>query len=208
MNDVPKGSEFKPGQRLDPLLHYAGRTEVRFTGETGTQVMLNAAGLIDHNAMTVASSHRQLLLDYRSGILRIDAPKAQGVSGNLKAMGKGSLRDLEIESGLDLAHIVVVSLDGQPIKTSKRMLLQAMSEEQNSGWRTEPAEGGKKRIASIGRDPWEIRPIEGTVRLKRDDAGSLKVTALDHNGRPNGDAGHAREIKLLPGALYYSITAQ
>lgn len=208
LNDVPKGSEFKPGQRLDPLLHYAGRTEVRFTDETGTQVLLNAAGLIDHNAMTVASSHRQLLLDYRAGVLRIDAPQAQGASGNLKALGKCTLRDIELESDLDLAHIVLVSLDGQPIGTSKKLLLQVMSEEQNSGWKTEPAEGGKKRIVSIGRDPWQIKPISGAVRLKRSDARAMEVVALDHNGIPKEKAGTADQIQLLPGTLYYSITSK
>lgn len=206
LKDVPKGSDFKPGQRLDPLLHYAGRTEVRFTnGIAG--VMLNAAGLVDHDAMTVTSTHRQLQLDYRSGVLRIDAPKAQGASGNLRAAGPCKMADLEIESDLDLAHIVVVPLDNQPIRSSKKLLLQVMSEEQNSGWKEEPAEGGTMRIASIGHDPWQIKPISGTVRFKRTDADRLSVTALDHNGAAGEKTGAAREIKLRAGTLYYLIEA-
>lgn len=205
-NDLPKGSDLKPGQRLDPLLHYAGRTEVRFTNGVAS-VLLNAAGLIDHNAMTVTSSHRQLQLDYRSGILRLNAPKVQGASGNLRAAGLCKTDDLELESTLDLAHIIVVPLDNQPLRTSKKILLQVMSEEQNSGWKDEPAEGGKKRIVSIGRDPWQFKALSGTVRLKRSDAESLTVTALDANGAAGQKLGSAREIKLRPDILYYLISA-
>ena len=28
--DVPKGTEVKPGQRIDPLIHYAGQVAVSF----------------------------------------------------------------------------------------------------------------------------------------------------------------------------------
>ena len=85
------------------------------------------------------------------------------------------------------------------------MLLQAMSEEQNSGWKTEDAGDGRKRIVSIGKDPWTIKPLNGTVRLLRSDAGELKVTVLDPNGARVADHGSAREIQLRPETLYYLI---
>jgi hypothetical protein len=44
------------------------------------------------------------------------------------------------------------------------------------------------------------------VKLRRSDAATLKVTALDGNGYPAGAAGTAAEIKLQPGVLSYAIT--
>jgi len=54
---------------------------------------------------------------------------------------------------LDNAHLVLVPLDGLPIATSRRMLLQVMSEEQSTGFATEDAGNGIKKITNIGRDP-------------------------------------------------------
>ena len=115
------------------------------------------------------------------------------------------LRDVRIESGLGLGQVAAVSLDGRPLAHAGRILLQAMSEEKATDFATEPADAGRRRIVNIGRDPWLIREIRGTVRFTRPDAASLPVTALDGNGRPMGPAGTAAEIRLQPGVLYYVI---
>jgi hypothetical protein len=206
LKDVPQGTEVKPGQRLDPLLHYAGRAQVRFGGESATRAG-DLKPLIDRAAHTVTSSTRELVLDYGKGVLTLNAPRAQGVSGALKAAGQVDLRDVMVSSDLDLAHIVAVALDGQPLASSRRMLLQVMSEERATGFETEAVNATTKRIKNIGRDPWQIRNLSGTVAFKRADASQLKVTVLDFNGRPSGDAGTAKEIRLKPATLYYLITA-
>lgn len=76
------------------------------------------------------------------------------------------LKDLVITSDLDLGHIIVVSLDDQPLATSGRILLQVMSEKQASGFATEPVSPTVKRIARIGHDPWQVKDLSGSVRLK------------------------------------------
>lgn len=202
------GADLKPGQRLDPLLHYVGRTEVNFTDSPASVTVTAPAKAIQHEEKLVVSSHGQLRLDYDKGTLSIDAPRAQGLSGNLAALGRAQLTDLSIESDLDLAHIVAVSLDDQSIRSSQRILLQAMSEEQNSGWKSEKTPEGRQRILSIGGDPWTIKPIRGVVRFRRPDAANLQVTALDGNGQPAAVLGSASEIKLRPGILYYLIEAK
>ena len=156
----------------------------------------------------MTSSTRELTLDYRRGLLTLNAPRAQGASGALNAAGNVELRDLTVSSELDLGHIIVVALDGQPLAISRRMLLQVMSEERASGFETEPVSATVKRIKNIGRDPWQVKNLSGTVVFKRADAGQLKVTALDFNGRPAGEAGTAREIRLKPSTLYYLITSR
>ncbi len=208
LKDVPSSGEIKPGQRLDPLLHYAGRSEVRFTEEP-SKTELNLSGAkIDHQAKTVLSSNGQLQIDFGKGVLTINAPKAQGVSGNLAALGEVQLDHATFRSSLDLGHIVIVSLDDRPVNSASRLLLQAMSEERNSGWKTEPGTNGTQRIVSIGKDPWEFRAMTGLVKLTRPDASRMKVTALDLNGLPTGAHGTANEITLRPDTLYYLIEGE
>jgi hypothetical protein len=200
------GQGMKPGQRLDPLLHYAGRTEVHFVTAPGSVQIGDSKGLCDHTAQTVASTTGELKLDYGKGVLVVNSALAQGVSGALRRAGATQLKDLAISSDLELGHIVAVSLDDQPLATSGRILLQTMSEEKATGFATEPANGNLRRIVNIGRDPWMIKALTGTVSFKRPDATQLKVIALDYNGYALDTIGHAQEIKLQPGTLYYLIS--
>lgn len=205
--DVPTGVDIKPGQRLDPLLHFAGRTRVRFVNGPGGFLGCDSASLIDHKAQTVTSTTKELKLDYRRGLLTINAPQAAGISGNLKAAGATKLGAIEITSDLDLGHILAVALDDQPLSTSKKILVQVMSEERATGFRTEPADKGTYKIADIGRDPWQIRSLSGTVTFHRSDAATLRVTPLGVNGRPQGKGAalKANAISLLPGEIYYMV---
>jgi hypothetical protein len=205
LKDVPNGREVQPGQRLDPLLHYVGRSHVTFTSEPGGVAASDMKPFINRAAQTVTSATDELKLDYGKGLLVINAPRAQGASGALNSAGQIELSALTISSDLDLAHIIAVALDDQPLATSRKILLQAMTEERASGFETEAASATTKRITSIGRDPWQVRTLHGRVGFKRPDARRLKVTALDFNGQPDGTAGTAQEIKLQPSTLYYVI---
>jgi hypothetical protein len=204
--DVPAGSTIRPGQVIDPLVHYAGRTSVYFTEQGGPAKLVDLRPLIDRKRQTVISSNHQLKLDYRRGILTIDAPMAQGASGNLREAGVVELKDLTITSDMSLGHIIVVSLDAKPLASSARILLQVMSEEQNSGWQTQQIDTATKKITSIGRDPWLVKRLSGTVKLKRPDASRLKLTTLDFNGYPAKSSGDAGEIRLMADVVYYLIS--
>jgi hypothetical protein len=205
LKDVPNGSSTTTNGIIDPLVHYAGRANVNFTEDGGTNKIADLSRYIDHAAQTVTSTTGQLKLDYGKGTLTINAPAAQGLCGNLDAAGAADLKDIRIESGMDLGSIVAVSLDGKPLASSTSILLQVMSEEKASGYRTEPAENGRRKILSIGHDPWLVKNIEGTVKFKRPDASRLKVTALDNYGCPAAEAGMASGLTLRPNVVYYHI---
>ena len=206
LKDVPVGNEIKPGNIIDPLIHFAGQTRVDFSVAGGTSKISDLSRLIDRKAQTIISSHKQLKLDYGAGTLLINAPGAQGISGDLAKLGKVELADLSVSSEMSLGHMIAVSLDGKPLSTSTKILLQVMSEEKNSGFETEPAENGLKRIVSLGQDPWSVKSLTGSIGFKRSDAKSLKVTALDHSGYPvSVIAGGAAMIRLRPTTLYYLI---
>jgi hypothetical protein len=202
---IPAGTTLKPDSVIDPLVHYAGRADVRFTETGGPAKLVDLAPLIDRSGQTVTSSTKQLKLDYGKGILTINAPAAQGISGDLHAAGPIETADLSLSSDLDLGHIIAVSLDGKPLATSGKILLQVMSEDKASQFRAEQAGNGLQRIVEIGRDPWLVKKLSGVVNFKRADAGQMKVTALDFNGYRKGEAGTAAEIKLKADTVYYLV---
>ena len=191
---------------IDPLVHYAGRANVQFTAAGGPPKLVDLAPYIDHANQTVTSTNKQLKLDYGKGLLVIDAPSAQGLSGNLKAAGAVETASLSIRSDLDLGHIIAVALDGKPLSSSANILLQVMSEERTTNFRTEDAGNGQHRITDIGRDPWLIKELTGVVKFNRPDAADLKVTQLDFNGYPVNSVGNATQIKLNGRTVYYLIT--
>jgi hypothetical protein len=202
--DIQSGRTMERGGSTDPLVHYVGRTSVNFVRDAKPSKVLDASRFINRDAGTVTSSHGQLSLNFNTGTLRVNAPKAQAVSGNLRDAGLVELDQLRVASDMDLLHVIVVPLDDQPIATSSRMLMQVMSEERASGFATTP-QGELKRITSIGRDPWQVRRMSGTVSFKRADAATLKVKALDLNGYPRQDFGTADAITLAPDVVYYLI---
>ena len=205
LKDVPKGTTLRPGNLIDPLVHLAGRTNINFTEKGGSSKLKDWKPFVDRKHQVVVSSTGELKLDYGKGVLVINAPAAQGISGALRDKGLAELKDVTISSKLELGHIVAVSLDTKPLATSSRILLQAMSEEKPTDFQTEPAPGGEKKITSIGHDPWLAKELDGVVKFKRLDASRLKVTALDFNGEPGKPIGMANEIRLAPSTIYYLI---
>ncbi|MEK6263110.1 MAG: hypothetical protein AABP62_31415 [Planctomycetota bacterium] len=210
LKDVPQGTTLKQGQRIDPLIHYVGRTRVMFEPSKSGPPSVKLTSLvpfIDHAKKIVTSQTGELKLDWGRGVLTINAPAAQGASGNLGSAGEIALAGVTLSIPLDVAHAIVVSLDGQPLATSKRMLLQVMTEEKPTNFRTESLGDRRHRITSIGENPWLVRKLNGVVRLRRSDASKLKVTALDQFGQPTSTMLTGAEIRLQPDALYYSIEA-
>lgn len=204
--DVKGETAKKAESDLDPLIHFVGRVNIPINEKGGASKIQDLSPFINHKEKTVTSSTSELKLDYGKGLLTVNAPAAQGAVGNLKEAGPIRLRELSLESPLETGQILAVSLDGKPLSTSSRILVQAMSEEKPTQFATEPTGEGVFRITNIGHDPWLIKELAGTLRLSRPDAGQLKVTALDLNGYPAKEIGTAASFALLPSHAYYLIS--
>jgi hypothetical protein len=198
--DLPVGRPLNAESIIDPLVHLVGRTRITFA-DAGKAPVLAGLDHIDRAHRRVTSSTGQLRLDYGRGLLTIDAPAVQGASGDLGA-GAITLSALAIDMPLDVGHVLLVSLDGQPLARARRMLLQVMSEERATGFRSEAGANGERRIVSIGVDPWQVRTLAGTIGLRRAD---LVAEALDATGVPTGRVQPAARLDLEPSTLYYLI---
>jgi hypothetical protein len=110
----------------------------------------------------------------------------------------------------EFATVTAVSLDNLPLASSRRVLVQVMTQEQPYGFRTEG-----DMIVNLGGAPFGVKKIEGAVELAFA-AGSTtaKAVALDANGyatnRPvetrAGEKPGAIVLPLLEDVIYYVVT--
>lgn len=203
--DIPPGQELQSERvsSIDPLAFLVGQVNLQFSQQGGTARQVELSKWIDRKAKTVRSSTDQLLWDYQRGIVTVNAPQVQGMTGFLRQVGVQDFPAIRIESEMDYGTILLVALDDQPLTTSRRMLLQVMSEDQNFGWKTTGTP--RKTIQSVGTAPIAVRNLAGKISLRRPDAAALKVTALDFNGYPAESVGKANDFQLQPTTFYYLI---
>ncbi len=204
--DIPGG--------VDPMAFLTGRVEVVYGGEPSkSHVAEGVTEAIDRANHTVRSLNGQLVIQYDTGLFRMDAPKAQAVAGFLaEAGGRFELGDAVIESTNDYAAIALVSLDDSPLATSRRVLLQVGTVSQPSGWQEESATHERDgevlegfRILSTGTMPWRVRNAEGAVTLANPNL--TRAVQLDEGGQEVGKLPVERteaglRVELPADALY------
>lgn len=199
---------------IDPLAFLVGPVEVNVTKTGGRSRVTDLGKFIDRGKRVVRSATGELRWDYGRGVVTVDAPQAQGIAGFLSQAGTVGLGDVQISSPLEYGSIVVVALDERPIKTSRRLLVQVMSEDRNSGWSAPGS--GMRTIEDVGGPPLVVKNMAGKVVVRRPDAAKLPVVALDFNGRAESDdakraaspaAMRAHDVTLQPRTMYYLIEA-
>ncbi len=199
---------------FDPLMWMVGPVRIAFGEETKAPEIADLSPFIKRDAKTVMSRTKQLKWDYGTGVVTADAPAVQSACGFLGKAGPIELSQCVIDIKNRYATVWLVALDGKPIATSERMLLQVMTEERPKGWAEEPAEftdrKGEKhsgmKILETGGKGWEIRSIQGSIALKRPDAAHLIVQPVDANFFPQGaPLKGLNTLQLKPDVLHYII---
>ncbi len=205
--------------QADGLAYYVGRVQRTIAENPGASYILPDLNKhIDRKAQVVRSVTGEMMLDYGKGLCTVNAPCAQGATGFLQAAGTLALADVSIAMQNEYGTVLVVSLDGKPLKSSAKILVQVMTEEQQYGYTTAPikhafAKGQPEidclQVVSNGVPPICVRNFSGSITLMRADAGKFKVAALDINGHKTRDlptgSGDTLTIELLPNCLYYVI---
>jgi len=217
-NDDDNRKELKnlPGHDdtlINPKMFALGKIKLDIVADQPTS--LKSVKLADYEnktTKTLTSLTGETVWDYGRALYQIRTPQAQAAVGFLDKCGPIDLGDIVIESGNEFASIALVAMDGKPIATSRKMLLQVFTEKQNAQYKTEPATvpggEGAKKIVSIGEWPIQIRMLAGSIRFKRPDADALKIAACEPNGNAVGPASSpsGKSFALRPDILYYLIT--
>jgi hypothetical protein len=190
---------------IDPLAYYVGRVARAFSGDAERK---DLSRFIRRDRQTIMSLSGEAFWNYGDGYAVVSTPRTQGATGFIADGQPIELAHLDIDLQNDYGCVLATSLDGEPLKTSARVLVQVMTDDTNYGWQTRPA-GDLNEIVSLGSPPINVRSIEGAVALKRPDAEGLRVTALDVNGCPLKRAlrlsrAEGRiELQLEPDVFYY-----
>lgn len=208
LRQADMGGADQDGGAISPLVHYIGRAHTQISPQGGVTRMDDLSRFIDLPNETVKSATGEITLDYGDGVMTVDAAQAQIVMGDLSTRNQPVVAgQFAVDSPMATIYTALVSLDGQPIEQSGKMLLQVMTEEEPTGFESEPVNERTRRIKNLGRSPWIYRQPTGTVFLKRADAAQLKVTPLDLNGYPREGESFtgAKRFDLLPDVAYYLI---
>jgi hypothetical protein len=204
--DVPPGGTLTNVGAIDSLAFLVGRVGVDFlTHGTPESRILDLSPYIDRAQRKVRSHTGELEWDWGMGKLTLNAPAAQGVTGFLNAAGPVELDDIRIESTMEYGSILLVAMDGRPIASSAKLLLQVASEEAPYAWSTSRP-SGVRTLTQRGTVPLLVKHLSGIVQLKRADAAALTVVPLDFNGhRLDVPSAAGSRIVLRPNTPYYFI---
>ncbi len=172
---------------VDPLAYLVGAVRVAYDGQPAKTEVVDLAKYIDRKNKTVRSITGQIETDYGRGVYRVNSPTAQAAAGFLKHAGPQHLADVDIACRNDYAAIVVVPLDGRPIRESGKVLVQAGTVCRPTGWSAVPTRAridGKQsdcfRIISAGKAPFQVENTEATVAVANPRL--TKAVLLDANG--------------------------
>ncbi|HTH46331.1 MAG TPA: hypothetical protein VMB21_02345, partial [Candidatus Limnocylindria bacterium] len=149
-NDIPPGATLTNVSAIDSLAFLVGRVGVDIlTNGTPHSEVTDLSPFISRTNKIAKSQTGELEWNWSNGVVKLTAPAVQGLTGFLTAAGSTRLPDVTIESANEYGTVLVVSLDGLPIATSGKLLLQVMSEEKPFGWTTDAATG-VRTITSAG----------------------------------------------------------
>ncbi|MEK7475759.1 MAG: hypothetical protein AAB152_09015 [Candidatus Coatesbacteria bacterium] len=202
----------------DPLAFLVGPVEAVYGGDPAKTAVADLSKYVDHGKKTVRSNTGELLWDHGKGVCVLDAPAAQGACGFLAKAGKLKTRDLTLACRTAYASVLVVALDGAPLATSARVLVQLGTTEQPTGWKERDADyqtgDGKttyhgRKIETVGHAPWQVGRLDATLVLRS--ATLRHAVVLDMNGMKIRElklarSGGAVTLSLPPDALYVGLT--
>ncbi|MBU1693512.1 MAG: hypothetical protein KKC51_06065 [Verrucomicrobia bacterium] len=217
----PTNFDFDPqtgtGQ-VDTLAMLVGKVESGFSGNESLDfVSSNALALIDTTNGTVRSITGDLCLDWSNAICRINTERSQGLIGFLSVFADHDFDDVTIRSANEFGAILVCSLDHKPLRTSNKILVQAMTEaypylwtEADSVFTNEGVVYTGKQVVAEGEPPFNVVNIQATIALKGVTETSA-VTVLDENGyaresRTGQVTGVGYEIQLPSNAVYTIVS--
>ena len=217
--DLGEWSPSAGASRIPSLAYLVGPVRVSYTDKPG-EARTDAADLsqwIDTTRKVVRSNTGQIELNYERGLLRVDSPRAQGITGFTPEDGTPlSTTDARFAVRNHYIHALFVSLDDAPLAESARVLLQFGTVIRPTGWQTEPAtilhkgsgtELPGEKVVAIGGPPWRIERAAGTVTLKNTRV--TKAFVCDTNGVPQRELTLRREaggVALdLPSDVLYVV---
>ena len=195
--EAAKATEAGRADACDPYSYGVGRVE-RVIGGDATPAALDLRPFIDRERQVVTSATGELRWAWGTGLLTVDSPQSQAASGFLAKAGPVRLAEVTIASRNEYGTIHVIALDGLPLASSRRILVQAFTEQRLFGWRV--VDG---RISDLGRAPINVVAVAATVTFAH--PAGLSAVVVDGNGMKRGAAALAGGVLTLPTDALYTV---
>ncbi|MBX9832700.1 MAG: hypothetical protein K2X78_06605, partial [Burkholderiaceae bacterium] len=147
------------------------------------------------------------------GYCTVNSPRAQGVVAHFGNAATHQLRDVRFVSRNHFGAAMAVSMDGEPLRASKKILVQFATQSRPNGWKESPGsialDNGATTpgftLDSFGQSPWQVQSadLDLTVRNPHIRHGMV----LDMNGMavqtlPLTRNGELVSVKFPPNAMY------
>ncbi|HKX43518.1 MAG TPA: hypothetical protein VJO99_20325 [Burkholderiaceae bacterium] len=130
----------------------------------------------------------QIAFDAAQGFCTIDSPLTQGVAAHFARGPTHQLSDVRFTSRNRYGAAMAVSLDGLPLRSSRRILIQYGTQSRPTGWKEVPttiARAGQAPVPgyvleSFGAAPWQV--VRAQLEVSVRNPGLTSGTVLDMNG--------------------------
>lgn len=198
---------------VTPLAYLTGKVRVTYSDDRASYTDPKLEEWIDLSGKTIRSATGELFWDYGKGQCQLNAPSAQGVAGFFSTEGSTfETQDLTLKLKNEYAALLAVAMDGRPLSSAQRVLVQVNTLYELSGFREQPARyklGEEEvqgfEILQTGSLPWKAAPTRATLTIRND--GLTSAMLLDENGYavrelPTRKVLGGLKVKLPENALY------
>jgi hypothetical protein len=137
--------------------------------------------LVDTDKGEVLSDTKQLYRNLKKKFGWIDTPNTKAVYGFTGKEGELELTNFSIDVKTDFATVALSTLEVEPIKHSKNMLLTAVGRADNTNSRYQDLGDGTMRQLDAGHGPIQVEIIEAAIEIETD-IKNLRVMAINPQG--------------------------
>jgi hypothetical protein len=195
---------------LSPEAFLAGPVTVTLGGDPAETKAASLSTLINKGEGSIRSVTGELEIASSLRAATINTPMAQGVAAFFGRRASHRLADVTFSSQNEYGAALAVSMDGQPLKSSKKVLVQFTTRSRPAGWRERNAEftpeGGSPtrgmEVVSFGQAPWRVQEAKLTVMIAN--PGLKKATELS----PNGDGVRPVTLEAQTGGVRFTFPSK
>ena len=203
---IAEGSGFDPNRHsgniapesavkhgVNPLAFLVGPVEAVYGGHPAASKATDLAPFIDAPRKEVRSNTGEITLNYDKGFSLLNSPKAQGVAAFFKNQNHFQTADVTIESANDYGTVSVVAMDDLPVRQSRKLLVQVITQCRPTGWREQAVTINVKEgsfpgfeVVDCGGKPWQVTRAKMNLTIANNNL--TQATVLNANGNAAGQA--------------------
>lgn len=161
----------------------------------------------------ITSNTSELVWNTLLGYCTLNTPRAQGVVAHFGNAATHQLQDVRFVARNDFGAAMAVSMDGEMLRTSRKILIQFATQSRPNGWKEIPTnitlDNGASTpgftLQSFGQSPWQVQAAELDITLRNPHVS--RGTVLDMNGMavqtvPLTRTGEMVSVRFPPTAMY------